>query len=109
MVAEYAEEGKILGFGHLITSPIKEYEQKTLMIKGLFVDPDCGVKGVGSALMKEMEQRARDDEKAAILILEASLNAVEFYKKCGFTFLQLTTHRISEQVCLQCHKMIKKL
>ena len=110
-VAEHVEDGKILGFGHLImiTSPVKECEQKTLMIKGLFVDPHCGVKGVGSALMKEIEQRARDEEEADILIVEAALNAVEFYKKCGFTFLQLTTHRISEQVCLECHKMVKKL
>ena len=77
-------------------------------IKRIFVDSDCSMKGVGSALMKEMEKRARDCS-ADCLIVQSSLNAVEFYRKCGFIPVELTTHQMSEQSCLQCHKMMKKL
>lgn len=108
IVAENKNGGNILGFGHL-TSESKESDGKTLQIRGLFVDPDCGVKGVGSALVKEMEQRAKDSRIADCLIVQSSLNAVEFYKKCGFVPLELTTHQMSAQSCLQCHKMMKKL
>lgn len=98
--------GKVVGFGHLLDC--KESDWKTMQIRGLFVLPDCGVKGVGSALMKELEKRARDCS-AYCLIVQSSLNAVEFYRKCGFIPLELTTHQMSEQLCLQCHKMMKKL
>lgn len=98
--------GKVVGFGHLLDC--KESDWKTMQIRGLFVLPDCGVKGVGSALMKELEKRARDCS-ADCLIVQSSLNAVEFYRKCGFIPLELTTHQMSEQSCLQCHKMMKKL
>ena len=97
---------KVVGFGHLLDC--KESDGKTMQIRGLFVDPGCGVKGVGSALMKEMEKRARDCS-ADCLIVQSSLNAVEFYRKCGFIPVELTTHQMSEQSCLQCHKMMKKL
>lgn len=55
--------GKVVGFGHLTPNAgtdCKESDGETMQIRGLFVDPDCGVKGVGSVLMKEMEKRARD-------------------------------------------------
>lgn len=104
--------GTVLGFGHLTLSVTgtdpEESDRKTMQIRGLFVDPDCGVKGVGSALVKEMEKQAKECE-ADCLIVQSSLNAVEFYKKCGFVALELTTHQMSEQLCLQCHKMMKKL
>ncbi|XP_068715225.1 uncharacterized protein [Montipora foliosa] len=73
-----------------------------------FVDPDCGVKGVGSVLIQKMEEKAREVEKADSLIVKAALNdlnAVILYKKCGFV---PATHQISEQSCLHRHKMIKK-
>ena len=45
--------------------------------------------------MKEMEKRARDCS-ADYLIVKSALNAVGFYRKCGFIPLELTTHQISE-------------
>ena len=111
IVAEHAEGGKILGFGHLTSDlgDTKESDGKTVQIRGLFVDPDCGIKGVGTALVKELEKRAKEKAEADCLIVQSSLNAVEFYKKCGFVPLEITTHQMSEQSCLQCHKMMKKL
>ena len=98
--------GKVVGFGHLLDC--KESDGKTMEIKRIFVDPDCSMKGVGSALMKEMEKRARDCS-ADCLIVQSALNAVEFYRKCGFISLGLSIYHLSEQWCLQCHNMMKKL
>ena len=109
IVAERGEGGEILGFGHLTCDTNGSADGTAMQIRGLFVDPDCGVKGVGSALVKDLEKRAKDFGKTGCLIVHSSLNAVEFYKKCGFIPLELTTHQMSEQSCLQCYKMMKKL
>ena len=85
--------GKGVGFGHL--PDCKESDGKTMHIRGLFVDPDCGVKGVGSALMKEMEKRARDS-LADCLTVQSSLNALEFYRKCGFIPLEPHSSRADD-------------
>lgn len=100
-------EGKILGFGHL-TRDAKETDGKTMQIRGLFVDPDCGVKGVGSTLLKELEKKAKELGEVDTMVVHSSLNAVEFYKKYGFIAQEITTHQMCEQSSLQCHKMIKK-
>ena len=103
VVAE--KQGKVVRFGNLLDC--KESDGKTMEIKRIFVDPDCGMKGVGSALMKEMEKRARD-RSADSLIVQSALNAAEFYRKCGFISLGLSTYHLSEQWCLQCHNMMNK-
>ncbi|KAJ7384899.1 hypothetical protein OS493_018586 [Desmophyllum pertusum] len=108
IVAEKDGLGKVVGFGHLTLEDSQESDGKSMQIRGLFVDPDCGVKGVGSALVKELERRARECN-ADCVIVQSSLNAVEFYRKCGFIAQEITTHQMSEQSCLQCQKMIKKL
>lgn len=106
------QPGKVVGFGHLIADTGADSKESsggaTMQIRGLFADPDCGVKGVGTALVKELEKRARECGAERINV-NSSLNAVEFYKKCGFVALDMTTHQISENSCLQCQKMIKKL
>ena len=106
LVAE-GGEGKILGFGHL-TRDAKETDGKTMQIRGLFVDLDCGVKGVGSTLLKELEKKAKELAEVDTMVVHSSLNAVEFYKKYGFISKGITTHQMCEPSSLQCHKMIKE-
>ena len=107
LVAE-GEEGKILGFGHL-TRDAKETDGKTMQIRGLFVDPDCGVKGVGSTLLKELEKKEKQLSEVDTMVVHSSLSAVEFYKKYGFISKGITsTHQMCEPSSLQCHKMIKE-
>ena len=109
LVAEVAEEdGKVIGFGHL-TPDVNGSAEKTMQIRGLFVDPDCGVKGVGSSLLEELEKKARELTEVDTLVVHSSLNAVEFYKKCGFIAQEITAHQMGEHSSLQCYKMIKKL
>ncbi|XP_022796020.1 uncharacterized protein LOC111334526 [Stylophora pistillata] len=114
IVAEIARDRRVVGFGHLIADTLTEADSnetadgKAMQIRGLFADPDCGVKGVGTALVKELENRAKEYGAVRVKV-NSSLNAVEFYKKCGFVALDITSHQISEQSCLQCQKMIKEL
>ncbi len=66
-------EGRAIGFSHGETGEIKR----------LFVDADFAGFGVGAALMK----RALDDALSCgsgEVLIEATLNAVPFYKKWGF-------------------------
>lgn len=65
-MAEIARDRRVVGFGHLIADTLTEADSnetadgKAMQIRGLFADPDCGVKGVGTALVKELENRAKE-------------------------------------------------
>jgi len=72
---EDGPEKEVVGFGHLVPT---EGE-----IRAVYVHPDAGGRGVGTAVLESLESRARDlrlDE----LSLSASLNAVGFYEQAGY-------------------------
>jgi putative acetyltransferase len=56
---------------------------KTSMLIGLYVDPDGG-RGAGRILLQAAEGHARSDG-VAVLSLQATLNAVPFYERHGFS------------------------
>jgi putative acetyltransferase len=56
---------------------------KASMLIGLYVDPDSG-RGAGRTLLQAAEDHARCDG-VAVLSLQATLNAVPFYERCGFS------------------------
>jgi putative acetyltransferase len=56
---------------------------KASMLMGLYVDPDSG-RGAGRILLQAAEGHARSDG-VAILSLQATLNAVPFYERRGFS------------------------
>jgi GNAT superfamily N-acetyltransferase len=66
-------DGEILGFTHAVPGELV----------ALFVSPEVSRTGVGSRLLKHALGQAQDDAKS-IVVLEATLNAVEFYAKFGF-------------------------
>ena len=113
-VAQNLENNRVVGFGHVVPDTLlnqgdkRKSSQCAVQIKGLFVDPDCSCKGVGTSLLNHLEQIAVE-QGADTLTVHSSLNAVEFYRKCGFVPLGLIAHEVSEQACLQCMKMIKTL
>ncbi len=78
----YSEKEVIFGFGIV----------KLPKIIHLFTSPDCIHKGVGTALMKEMEQHLIQNG-IQISILNSTLNAEKFYIKHGYT---KTTQKIIE-------------
>ncbi|MNT87647.1 putative N-acetyltransferase YafP [compost metagenome] len=67
----------MLGYGILDTAGNE--------IDALFVDPDCGGRGIGQVLMQALQALA---DPARPLVLSASLNAVPFYQRCGFQALR---------------------
>ena len=85
------ENGQVIGFGHLLNGE---------EVKGLFVSPDCGRKGVGSALLRRLEEQARRAGSETVR-LKASLNAVGFYQGQGFSVVD------SSEKCTHCEEGIR--
>jgi GNAT superfamily N-acetyltransferase len=64
---------RIVGFGHAVPGEIV----------AIFVDPEFHKKGLGKALLEYGLNIAKTKNHKKIK-LEATLNAADFYKKCGF-------------------------
>ena len=75
------DAGIVLGYGIV--------DREDNEIDGLFVDPDCGGRGIGSVLMHALQALA---DPARPLVLSASLNAVSFYQAAGFKPLREETY-----------------
>ena len=56
-------------------------------VKGVFVDPDVHGKGVGGALIREIERLARE-QQIEELRLQSSITAVGFYQRHGFSLVR---------------------
>ncbi|MEC5161446.1 MULTISPECIES: GNAT family N-acetyltransferase [unclassified Janthinobacterium] len=67
----------------------------------VFVDPDCGGRGVGKALLQALCELACADGIAR-LYLYASLNAVDFYRAAGFTAIRDEQYAHPCGVALSC-------
>lgn len=96
LVCEFAEN--VVGFGRMQTSMGE--------ITGLYVDPDFAGRGIGSALLRQLEDVAvamRWDQTQ----LYATLNSVGFYKKAGYGINSLTMTELAEGVVLPSVRMIK--
>lgn len=73
LVAEHGEG--IVGFGVIRTTGQR--------IRALYVHPECAGSGVGTALLRALEEVARQSGLDR-LHLDASLNAVGFYARAGY-------------------------
>jgi N-acetylglutamate synthase-like GNAT family acetyltransferase len=75
--------GKVVGFGAV--SP------EAGLLNTLYVAPDSVARGVGTALLRNLEDAARD-RGATSLRLESTLNAASFYESRGWSLIGVTTH-----------------
>lgn len=94
------ERREIVGFGLL--------HIKNRFIKSLFISPKHVGKNYGKFLLNNMEEIAKDhaiDE----LFLNATLNAIEFYRRMGYSGNVKSVHTLVSGVKLDCIKMSKKL
>ncbi len=98
LVAEI--NGRLAGFGEL------KPEQNELV--ALYVNPDFGRQGVGSAILRELERIARE-HTLPCLHMDASLTAVQFYEAHGFRALGQGTHRLRNGTYMACVNMRKNL
>ncbi len=78
----FEDQGEIFGFSHVVPGEIV----------ALFVAPGSAGKGIGTRLMMHALPIARKDWGGPVQ-LEATLNAVPFYKTLGFRKIRETTAR----------------
>lgn len=101
MVIVVAEANScIAGFGMIV--PADEE------LRAVYVDPAFGRHGVGTAVLKCLEEQARE-RGLAVLHLSSSLNAAAFYEKHGYVVIQRATHRLRFGHEMACVRMTKRL
>jgi GNAT superfamily N-acetyltransferase len=78
------ERGKPLGCG-----AIKEYDQKTMEVKRMYVSPAGRQKGVATRILLELEQWARDlsCEKCILETGKRQPEAIGLYEKSGYALM----------------------
>jgi putative acetyltransferase len=93
-------EGRIVGIGAAIFE-IAE-------LRACYVTPDAGRKGVGSALVKEIERAARE-QGVRRLELDSSVTAESFYRTAGYEVIERAEHVLHNGQRMACVKMRKDL
>lgn len=91
-----AEDGdEVLAFGSLSLSEPDDYEADVdAEVTGVYVRPEVARQGVGSAVLADLEQRART-AGAETLGLTATLNALAFYEAHGYERVREFSHEFS--------------
>jgi N-acetylglutamate synthase-like GNAT family acetyltransferase len=93
------EEGEaIVAFGVL--------NPNTSEVEAVYVAPSAGRRGIGLKLLQTLEERARALGLEE-LRLNASLNAVPFYKSAGYLGQEKSKYRLSTGVEIACVPMLK--
>jgi putative acetyltransferase len=98
LIAE--QDGEIVGFGALVPENNK--------LRACYVAPRAGRKGVGSALVRELERLARA-RGLAQLQLESSITAEPFYNALGYEARERGEHTLRSGRRMACVKMRKLL
>jgi putative acetyltransferase len=98
LVAERA--GQVVGFGSIIPASGE--------LRAVYVDPGAGRSGVGSALLRKLEELAAARGLSA-LHMDASLNAEAFYAAHGYQVLARAMHQMAGGGQMACVKMRKSL
>ncbi len=92
------EDGIILGFGVL--------NQESAEVEAVYVSPEAGRRGIGLELLRKLEERARA-LGLGVLRLNASLNAVPFYRRAGYLGQEVSKYRLTTGVEIACVPMVK--
>ena len=100
-------QGDIVGFGHLVLGS-KTDHRDTCEVKGLFVSPQWTGKGIGRALVQNLEEQARV-KGYTNMCLKSSLNAEGFYERMGYSVVDPTCKHVRCGQDLQCILMNKTL
>jgi GNAT superfamily N-acetyltransferase len=98
LIAEIA--GRIVGMGAAVFDKVE--------LQACYVAPDAGRKGVGSALVKEIERAARE-RGAPRLELDSSVTAEFFYRTLGYEAVERGDHVLSNGQRMACVRMRKQL
>src|SRR3984957_15690139 len=97
LIAEIA--GRVVGMGAAVF--------ENLELRACYVAPDAGRKGVGSALVKEIERAARE-QGVPRLELDSSVTAESFYRTVGYDVVERGEHVLRNGQRMACVKMRKE-
>lgn len=90
--------GEVVGFGELAAGPdaTASYDLAAdAEIRAVYVGPEHAGEGVGSALLRELENEGRD-RGVSTVVLTASVNAAAFYEHHGYERIERTTYAFGE-------------
>ncbi len=90
----------IVGFGSI--TPFRNE------LTAVYVCPTASRKGYGKALASYLEQRARE-QGLQYLQLDASFNAIKFYRHCGYLKVADSSHQLRSGIEMPCAIMRKHL
>lgn len=106
--ASGGSDDEVVGFGELRVGEPDDYEESAdAELRAMYVAPDHAGEGVGTALLEELESRARDREVESV-VLTASLNAVPFYEYHGYERLREKRHEFGGEVAGRVVEMQKR-
>jgi putative acetyltransferase len=94
------EDDAVIGFG--------TFNQKSGEMEAVYVSPDMVRRGIGLEIVRVLEERACSLQVKCVY-LKASLNAIPFYERAGFTQREAAKHRLQSGVEIQCVIMDKEL
>jgi len=94
------EDGIIVGFGSIVPAASE--------LRAVYVRPDVGRRGIGSALLCELETMAVA-RGLSELHMDASVNAEAFYQQHGYQIIERSEHRLSNGARMACVRMRKAL
>ncbi|MEY4576735.1 MAG: hypothetical protein RL701_1438 [Pseudomonadota bacterium] len=100
MFVAIASDSELLGFGVL--------DPGQGLVNATYVHPSAVRRGVGKQLLEAMEACAKDAGRSQ-LQLNATLNAITFYERCGYVSQGRTSNRLPTGVDLPCEAMQKTL
>ena len=92
--------GDIVGLG--------EIDLNRCEIVGVYVDPNHTRSGIGEALLEKLEHAALDGG-VDDLHIDASLNAVDFYRRCGYVDVEPVEFMFQNGVRIKALSMRKRL
>jgi putative acetyltransferase len=99
LAAEH-DRGDVVGFGSIVPSAAE--------LRAVYVHPDAGRSGIGSAILEGLERLAIENGVFA-LRMDASVNAEAFYLRHGYELVERSSHQLGRGPRMACVKMRKFL
>jgi putative acetyltransferase len=93
-------DGRIVGIGALVVENAE--------LRACYVTPEASRKGVGTALVREIERMARG-QSLAYLELNSSVTAEPFYASLGYEICERSEHFLGSAQSMACVKMRKEI
>jgi ribosomal protein S18 acetylase RimI-like enzyme len=94
------DDSGVIGFGSIVPGALE--------LRSLYVHAAAGQRGVGAALLAELEALA-GAQGCAALNLEAALNSEGFYRRHGYLVVAAATHTLADGSPLACIRMCKQI